>query len=54
MRNSRRAGGSLIAIGTIVGTVAGGLWGQPSLGLLVGFVIGAAGAIVVWLRDRTT
>ena len=43
---------AFIAIGAIVGTVAGALSGQPSIGLLGGFAAGVAIAIVIWLRDR--
>lgn len=51
-RRNMRAGGSLVAIGTIVGTIGGGLMGQPTLGLLVGFGVGALAAVGVWLLDR--
>lgn len=51
-RRNMRAGGSLVALGTIVGTIGGGLMGQPSLGLLVGFATGAVAAVMVWLLDR--
>lgn len=47
-----RAGGSLLALGTIVGTVGGGLLGQPVVGLLAGLALGAATAVVIWLADR--
>lgn len=47
-----RAGGSLIALGTIAGTIVGGLYGQPSAGLLGGFAAGAVGAVAVWLVNR--
>lgn len=47
-----RAGGSLLAIGTIVGTIGGGLVGQPVVGLLAGFVLGTASALIIWLWDR--
>lgn len=48
-----RAGGSLVAFGTIIGTIVGGLFGQPSAGLLAGFAAGAALATILWLIDRT-
>ena len=51
-RKNMRAGGSLVALGTIVGTIAGGLLGQPSAGLLVGLAAGASAALIVWLSDR--
>lgn len=47
-----RAGGSLVAIGTIIGTIAGGLLSQPSAGLLVGFGAGAFAAILIYAIDR--
>lgn len=46
------AGGFLIAMGSIVGTLGGGIFGQPSAGLLAGFGAGIVGAVIVWLRDR--
>lgn len=45
-------GGVLIALGAIIGPVIGLYAGQPSIGLLAGVSIGAALAIVIWLRDR--
>lgn len=51
-QTNMRAGGSLIALGTIAGTLGGGLLGQPSAGLLAGFASGSAVAVVIWLRDR--
>lgn len=51
-RGNMRAGGSLVAIGTIAGTIAGGLLGQPSAGLLVGFGLGVVAALIVWAIDR--
>lgn len=52
-RSGPQAGGVLIAIAILVGTVAGGLKGQPTIGLLAGFGIGAVAAISLWLVDRT-
>lgn len=51
-RSGPQAGGFLIALAILVGTVAGGLKGQPTIGLLAGFALGAAGAIALWLIDR--
>lgn len=51
-RRNMRAGGSLIAVGTIVGTISGGLLGQPSAGLLVGFGLGVLSALIVWAIDH--
>lgn len=50
--SNMRAGGAFLALGTIAGTLIGGLLGQPSLGLLLGFAGGAAIAVLVWLADR--
>lgn len=47
-----RGGGSLVAIGTILGTIGGGLLGQPSAGLIVGLGVGVLAAIAIWLNDR--
>ena len=51
-RRNMRGGGSLLAIGTIAGTIGGGLHGQPVVGLLGGLAIGTAIAVVIWLVDR--
>jgi uncharacterized membrane protein (UPF0136 family) len=51
-RPGPRAGGVLIALAILVGTVVGGLNGQPTIGLLAGFGAGAAAAIALWLVDR--
>jgi hypothetical protein len=51
-RSGPRAGGFLIAMTILVGTVAGGLKGQPTIGLLVGLGVGVAGATLLWLVDR--
>lgn len=50
---TRAAGGGIfIAMGIAIGAALGAAWGQPSAGLLVGLAIGAAGALLVWLRSR--
>ncbi len=46
------AGGVLIAIGAIAGAVIGVARQQPTLGLIIGIAIGAALAVLIWLRDR--
>lgn len=51
-RRNTQAGGALIAVGTIVGTIGGGLMGQPSVGLLAGFAGGVVVAVLIWLADR--
>lgn len=45
-------GGVFIALGAVVGVVAGHFQGQPSAGLIAGLAGGAAIALLVWLRDR--
>ena len=53
-RRSRygQAGGSILAISIIAGTVAGVIVGQPSIGFLVGTGAGALLALLFWLNDR--
>ena len=46
------AGGILIALCTIGGTVVGLTQNQVTIGFLAGLVIGSAAAIAIWLRDR--
>ena len=46
------AGGALLALALIVGTVAGILNGQPSLGFIVGLAAGLLLMLVVALIDR--
>ncbi len=50
----RTGGGIFIAIGLIGGSVAGVLYGQPSLGLVAGLGAGAAiaGLLAVWEARR--
>jgi hypothetical protein len=43
--------GSLIALAIMVGTIGGGLMGQPSAGLLVGVAVGVLIALLLWWRD---
>lgn len=49
---SPMSGGFLLALSVIVGALVGGLNGEPSLGLVLGFAAGAAIAGIVWLIDR--
>jgi hypothetical protein len=49
---SPNAGGFLIAGATILGAILGVVFGQPTIGTLVGAALGVAGALIVWLRDR--
>nr|WP_310523937.1 hypothetical protein [Polymorphobacter sp.] len=47
-----RGGGFFIAAGLIVGPIVGAAFGQTSIGLVAGFVIGAVAAIVLTIADR--
>ena len=47
-----QAGGSLLAICIIIGTVAGAVSGEPSMGFLGGTAVGVLIAVLLWLRDR--
>lgn len=47
-----QAGGSILAISIIAGTVAGIIVGQPSIGFLVGTAAGALLAFLFWLNER--
>ena len=47
-----QAGGSILAISIIAGTVAGVMVGEPSIGFLVGTGAGILLAILFWLNDR--
>ena len=49
---SPKSGGFLIAGAVVIGAIAGGAFGQPTIGVLVGTALGVAGALIVWLRDR--
>jgi len=51
-RNGPQAGGFLLALCILVGAVIGTIWGQPSIGVLVGTGIGIVVAIALWLNDR--
>lgn len=46
------AGGFFIAALTLTGAFAGGVMGQPSIGLLAGFGLGVAIALALWWKDR--
>lgn len=47
-----QGGGCLIAAGLIIGPIIGMLFGETSMGLVGGLVIGIIGAIAVTLMDR--
>ncbi|KEQ54464.1 hypothetical protein [Sphingobium chlorophenolicum] len=44
--------GAILAFTILGGTIAGGLMGQPSAGLLGGTALGIVIAILLWLYDR--
>jgi hypothetical protein len=44
--------GAIIALLSITGVIAGGLAGQPTIGLLAGIGLGVATGVFMWLRDR--
>lgn len=46
------AGGFLLAVSLVVGTVLGAGQGQASLGFVAGFGVGLVLALAVWLIDR--
>ena len=53
--NERRftaAGGIFLFLGPIIGVLVGISRGEPILGMLFGFGIGAALALLVWVIDR--
>jgi hypothetical protein len=49
---SPRSGGFFIALGAIIGVIYGSIQGQPTIGLLAGFLGGSIFAIGLWLIDR--
>lgn len=46
------AGGFFIAALALAGVIAGGLMGQPTIGLLAGLAVGVAIAIAIWWTGR--
>ncbi|MCL6697243.1 hypothetical protein LZ496_00355 [Sphingomonas sp. NSE70-1] len=53
--NERRfsaSGGIFLFLGPVVGALIGINRGEPILGMLLGFGVGAALALVIWLIDR--
>ncbi len=51
-RSNKSAGGFFLAAGCIIGVIAGGLLGQPSIGFLGGLAAGAFVATAIWYFDR--
>jgi hypothetical protein len=45
------AGGFLLALSIMIGTVGGALFGEPSIGFLAGAATGIALSLLVWLLD---
>jgi len=41
-------GGAPLALLMLAGVIIGGFLGQPTLGLLVGFALGALVAVLIW------
>ena len=57
MANGRRftqAGGSILALSILAGTVAGVIVNQSSIGFLIGLAAGLALAALLWLKDRNS
>lgn len=50
-RSGSLAGGFFIALGVIGGVVTGTIYGQPTIGMLLGTAIGFGLAMLVWLID---
>lgn len=48
----RLAGGIFVALGLLVGAIAGIALDQPSAGMVIGFGVGAVIAALIWLFDR--
>lgn len=48
----RLAGGVFVALGLLVGAIAGIALDQPSAGMIAGFAIGVGIALIVWFFDR--
>lgn len=46
------AGGFLLALALIAGTIVGLVAGQPSIGFLAGLGIGSVVAVLLWLKGR--
>lgn len=51
-RSRGLAGGVFVALGLVIGVVAGTFYGQPSLGMVAGAGIGLLLLLLVWLLDR--
>jgi hypothetical protein len=47
-----RSGGFLLAVSVLIGPVAGAMFGEPSLGFVIGLGVGLLLLVAVWLADR--
>jgi uncharacterized BrkB/YihY/UPF0761 family membrane protein len=48
---STMAGGVFIALGMLIGAIGGAYMGQPSAGMVIGFLSGVVIAVLVWAID---
>lgn len=48
----RLAGGIFVALGLLLGAIGGIALNQPSLGMVTGFGVGSAIALLIWFIDR--
>ena len=51
-RPAPQAGGILLALSILAGTLIGTIKGQPSIGVLAGTGVGVLAALGLWLADR--
>ncbi|HEY0115642.1 MAG TPA: hypothetical protein VGB54_07960 [Allosphingosinicella sp.] len=51
-RSGGIAGGSLLALAIVAGAVIGTLYGEPSIGFLIGLAAGILLFLLVWTLDR--
>ena len=51
-RRNARAGGIFLTLGILAGFSWGVAAGQPMQGIMIGTVLGAAAALLLWLLDR--
>lgn len=50
--SSPAAGGAILALTIMAGSIIGLVTHQPTIGFLIGLAIGVAAASALWLRDR--
>ncbi|EQB17086.1 hypothetical protein [Sphingobium lactosutens] len=51
-RSTPTGSGAIIALLILVGTIGGGLLGQPTIGLLSGLALGIIIALLIYLGER--